>query len=151
VNALLSLILYTFVHIRLDTPIKRYLEQDEEEGVKREMPGRAWTEEKLRIVLESLNTNITLAKLWRKYAVSPTVFYHWKKKFIEGGRLALSGALKDPIKGICLAVRFQKSFQEADRGMADAFVDYNRNRPHSALGYKSPYEFMSSRLKVVVN
>jgi putative transposase len=44
-----------------------------------------------------------------------------------------------------------KSFQEADRGMADAFVDYNRNRPHSALGYKSPYEFMSSRLKVVVN
>jgi transposase-like protein len=63
------------------------------------MPGRAWTpEEKLRIVLESLNTNITLAELCRKYAVSPTVFYHWKEKFIEGGRLALSGALKDPIK-----------------------------------------------------
>lgn len=63
------------------------------------MQKRAWTpEEKLRIVLESLNTNITLAELCRKYAVSPTVFYHWKERFIEGGKLALSGSLKDPAK-----------------------------------------------------
>lgn len=36
-----------------------------------------------------------------------------------------------------------QSFQEADEAIAEAFVDYNRNRPHSALGYLSPYEFLS--------
>lgn len=60
---------------------------------------RVWApEDKVRIVLESLNTSITVAELCRKYAVSPAVFYQWREKFIHGGKLALSGALKDPIK-----------------------------------------------------
>jgi putative transposase len=36
-----------------------------------------------------------------------------------------------------------RSFQEADAAIADAFIDYNQRRPHSSLGYKSPYEFLS--------
>jgi transposase len=60
---------------------------------------RVWApEDKVRIVLESLNTNISLSELCRKYAISPTVFYQWREKFIQGGKLALSGALKDPVK-----------------------------------------------------
>jgi transposase-like protein len=60
---------------------------------------RAWApEDKVRIVLESLNTNISISELCRKYAVSPTVFYQWREKFVQGGKLALSGALKDPQK-----------------------------------------------------
>lgn len=61
------------------------------------MPGRNWTgEEKVRIVMESLNTNITLAELCRKYNLNSNVFYHWKEKFIEGGRTALmSKGVKD--------------------------------------------------------
>lgn len=52
---------------------------------------RAWTaEEKVRIVLESLNTNITLAELCRKYAINPNVYYRWKQRFIDGGKAALS-------------------------------------------------------------
>jgi transposase InsO family protein len=37
--------------------------------------------------------------------------------------------------------------------MVHAFLDYNQNRPHSALGYKSPYEFLSKmkQEEVVVN
>jgi transposase-like protein len=54
------------------------------------MPGRAWTgEEKTRIVMESLNTNISLAELCRKYNLNAGVFYHWKEKFLAGGRTAL--------------------------------------------------------------
>ena len=50
-----------------------------------------WTaEEKIRIVLESLNTSIGIAELCRKYAVNPTVFYAWKEKFIEAGKQALT-------------------------------------------------------------
>ena len=63
------------------------------------MPGRAWTpEEKIQIVLESMNTNISLAELCRKYNLSPGVFYHWKEKFMQGGKLALAGQLRDPAK-----------------------------------------------------
>jgi transposase len=55
------------------------------------MPHRRWTaEEKIRIVLESLNTSIGLAELCRKYAVNPTVFYAWRTRFIEGGKQALT-------------------------------------------------------------
>jgi len=55
------------------------------------MPHRRWTpEEKIRIVLESLNTSIGVAELCRKYAVNPTVFYAWKENFIEAGKQALT-------------------------------------------------------------
>jgi len=55
------------------------------------MPHRHWTpEEKIRIVLESLNTSIGVAELCRKYAVNPVVFYAWKEKFIEAGKQALT-------------------------------------------------------------
>jgi putative transposase len=42
------------------------------------------------------------------------------------------------------------SFQNADKAISEAFIDYNQRRPHSALGYLSPYEFLS-RLGVRVN
>ena len=59
---------------------------------------RRWTpEDKTRIVMESLTTNITVAELCRKYNLNPNVFYNWKQKFIEGGRMALSGSSKDNI------------------------------------------------------
>jgi putative transposase len=43
-----------------------------------------------------------------------------------------------------------KSFQDADKAISETFIDYNERRPHSALGYLSPYEFLS-RLGVKVN
>jgi transposase-like protein len=39
--------------------------------------------------------NICISEQCRKYAFSPTVFYKWRKKFIRGGKLPLSGTLKD--------------------------------------------------------
>ena len=60
---------------------------------------RRWTpDDKTRIVMESLTTNITVAELCRKYNLNPNVFYNWKQKFIEGGKIALSsGSSKDNI------------------------------------------------------
>ncbi len=60
------------------------------------MVARHWTaEEKIRIVMEAMNTNITLAELCRKHSLNPNVFYQWKQEFIEGGKMALSGSLKN--------------------------------------------------------
>jgi transposase len=59
---------------------------------------RRWTsEDKIRIVMESLTTNITVGELCRKNNLNPNVFYNWKQKFIEGGKSVLSGFSKDNI------------------------------------------------------
>jgi transposase len=55
-------------------------------------------DEKIRIVLEFLNTNVSTAELCRKYGVRPPAFYSWREKFFQGGKLALSGQLRDPAK-----------------------------------------------------
>ena len=55
-------------------------------------------DEKIRIVLESLNTNISIAELCRKYGMRPPAFYSWREKFFQGGKLALAGQLRDPVK-----------------------------------------------------
>ena len=56
------------------------------QGVSKENSTRKWTpEDKTRIVMESLTTNITVAELCRKYNLNPNVLYNWKQKFIEGG------------------------------------------------------------------
>jgi transposase len=72
----------------------------ETRGEPRRMPYKSrWTpEDKIRIVLESLNTNISMSELCRKYNLTPGTFYQWREKFVQGGKLALSGALKDPAK-----------------------------------------------------
>lgn len=61
------------------------------------MPYRSkWTaEQRVAIVMESLNTNISVAELCRKHNVTPNAFYNWKEKFLEAGRLALAGAQRN--------------------------------------------------------
>jgi len=53
--------------------------------------------EKVRIVLESLNTNISTAELCRKHNISPPTFYQWKEKFIEAGKVSLNGTSNNDI------------------------------------------------------
>ena len=54
-----------------------------------------WTvEQKIAIVMESLNTNISVAELCRKHNVTPNAFYGWKDKFLNAGKLALAGSFK---------------------------------------------------------
>ncbi|MGH2613111.1 MAG: transposase [Rhabdochlamydiaceae bacterium] len=55
-------------------------------------------EEKIRIVMESITTNITVAELCRKYNIQPPAFYQWKERFMEGGKMALTGRNGDAAK-----------------------------------------------------
>lgn len=50
-------------------------------------------EQKIAVVMESLNTNISVAELCRKNNVTPNAFYGWREKFLEAGKMSLSGQL----------------------------------------------------------
>lgn len=43
-----------------------------------------------------------------------------------------------------------QSFQEAAEAIQEAYVDYNQHRIHSALGYQTPYEYLT-KIKVTQN
>ncbi len=52
-------------------------------------------EDKIRIVMESINTSISIAELCRKHGVVPNTFYDWKEKFLEAGKLGLTSGRRN--------------------------------------------------------
>ena len=49
------------------------------------------SEEKIRIVLEGLRGETSIAELCRKYGINDSVYYKWSKDFLEAGKKRLSG------------------------------------------------------------
>ena len=48
-------------------------------------------EEKIRIVLEGLRGESTIAELCRREGVQPNLYYKWSKEFLEAGKQRLIG------------------------------------------------------------
>jgi transposase len=48
-------------------------------------------EEKIRIVLEGLRGEETVAELCRREGISESVYYRWSKEFLEAGKQRLVG------------------------------------------------------------
>ena len=48
-------------------------------------------EEKIRIVLEGLRGEESIAELCRKEGLNPNVYYRWSKAFMEAGKKRLAG------------------------------------------------------------
>jgi len=48
-------------------------------------------EEKIRIVLEGMRGEESIAELCRKEGLNPNVYYRWSKDFLEAGKKRLSG------------------------------------------------------------
>ena len=48
-------------------------------------------EEKIRIVLEGLRGEDSIAELCRREGIPPNVYYRWSKDFLEAGKKRLSG------------------------------------------------------------
>ena len=48
-------------------------------------------EEKIRIVLEGLRGEESIAELCRKEGLNPNVYYRWSKDFMEAGKRRLNG------------------------------------------------------------
>ena len=52
---------------------------------------RMSTDEKTRIVLQTLNPQASMAEICREYNLVPRTVYSWKEKFLAGGRSSLEG------------------------------------------------------------
>lgn len=49
------------------------------------------SEEKIRIVIEGLRGEDTVAAICRKYGINDSLYYKWTKDFLEAGKKRLSG------------------------------------------------------------
>ena len=51
-------------------------------------------EEKIRIVLEGLRGEASVAELCRREGINPNLYYKWSKEFLEAGKARLTGDTK---------------------------------------------------------
>src|SRR6266851_7742459 len=49
------------------------------------------SEEKIRILLEGVRAEVSVAELCRREGIHPTVYYKWLKDFMEAGKKRLRG------------------------------------------------------------
>ena len=62
-------------------------------------------EEKIRIVLDGLRGEMSIAELCRKEGIAQSMYYGWSKEFLEAGKRRLAGdtareATSDEVKGL---------------------------------------------------
>ena len=63
-------------------------------NIRRKSRKRYSGEEKIRIVLEGLRGEETVAELCRREGISESVYYRWSKEFLEAGKQRLVGDTK---------------------------------------------------------
>ena len=59
--------------------------------IRRETRRKYSAEEKIRIVLEGLRGEDSIAELCRREGINPNMYYKWSKEFLEAGKSRLTG------------------------------------------------------------
>jgi transposase len=59
--------------------------------IKRKTRKKYSSEEKIRIILEGLKGESSVAELCRREGINPNVYYKWSRDFLEAGRRRLTG------------------------------------------------------------
>ena len=62
--------------------------------IKRKTRRQYSAEEKIRIVIEGLRGDVTIAELCRREGIAESLYYSWSKEFMEAGKARLSGNTK---------------------------------------------------------
>ncbi len=73
--------------------------------IKRRTRRKFTSEEKIRIVLEGLRGEESIASICRQEGINPNLYYRWSKSFLEAGKKRLSGdtlreATTDEVQGL---------------------------------------------------
>ena len=59
--------------------------------IKRKTRRKFSSEEKIRIILEGLKGEESIANICRREGIAPTLYYKWSKAFLEAGKRRLQG------------------------------------------------------------
>src|SRR5438477_11164980 len=62
-------------------------------GIRRATRKRYSAEEKMRIVLDGLRGEYSIAELCRREGIAEGLYYSWSKEFLEAGKRRLAGTL----------------------------------------------------------
>ncbi len=62
--------------------------------IRRQTRKKYGAEDKIRIVIEGLRGEMTIAQLCRKEGISQSLYYRWSKEFLEAGKQRLAGNTK---------------------------------------------------------
>ena len=62
--------------------------------IRRQTRRKYSAEEKIRIVLEGLRGEDSIAELCRREGINPNMYYKWSKEFLEAGKARLTGDTK---------------------------------------------------------
>ena len=103
--------------------------------IRRKTRKRHSSEEKIRIVLEGLRGEASIAELCRREGIAQSLYYSWSKEFLEAGKRRLAGdtarqatspevkglraesaALKEAVADLTLENRLLKKSMIADGG-----------------------------------
>src|SRR5678810_926331 len=60
-------------------------------GIRRATRKRYSAEEKIRIVLDGLRGEMSIAELCRREGIAESMYYSWSKEFLEAGKRRLAG------------------------------------------------------------
>ncbi len=68
-------------------------------NIRRQTRRQYSAEEKIRIVLEGLRGEETIAELCRREGIAQSLYYKWSKEFLEAGKSRLAGDTKRQASG----------------------------------------------------
>ena len=93
--------------------------------IRRKTRRRFTSDEKIRIVLEGLRGEESIAAICRKEGISANLYYTWSKNFLEAGKKRLSGdtqreATSDEVTSL------KRENEDLKRVLAETFVKYEQ-------------------------
>ncbi len=95
-------------------------------------------EEKIRIVLEGLRGEESIAELCRRENINQNVYYRWSKEFLEAGKQRLAGDIKREATSTEV-IDLKKENDQLKRLLADIMLK-NDVLKKSVLGLESTWE-----------
>ena len=93
--------------------------------IKRKTRRKFTSEEKIRIVLEGLRGEESIAAICRKEGISPNLYYTWSKSFLEAGKKRLSGDTKREATSDEVTI-LKRENEDLKRILAETFVKYEQ-------------------------
>ena len=107
-------------------------------NIRRKSRKRYSGEEKIRIVLEGLRGEETVAELCRREGISESVYYRWSKEFLEAGKQRLVGNTKRQATSDEV-VELRRENEQLKQLVAELALK-NRVLKKSALGLENGWE-----------